>query len=291
MSDSPKRNNRLVWFILLGLSLALLIGLAGYWLVSHRPWAGIDVSQYHTSPTAPSAAEGSQTLPSAETGSAPAASDSESGSASESAPSSLADNPVDFASLQAINSDVYSWIYIPMGPEAGNIECPILQPRYEDDDNFYLHHDLNRDYLYAGCVYTQKANAKDYSDRVTVVYGHNMLDGTMFSNLVYFQNQQFFDTHEYFYIYTPGHILSYRIAAAIQFDTRHILNCFNFSDDRVFENWIDSYVLHPKSMIRCVREGMELSTDDKLVILSTCLEHGASRYLIQGVLISDETTK
>ena len=43
-------------------------------------------------------------------------------------------------------------------------------------------------------------------------------------------------------------------------------------------------------MIRSVREGIEVTTDDKLVILSTCLEHGASRYLIQGVLISDEPT-
>ena len=44
-------------------------------------------------------------------------------------------------------------------------------------------------------------------------------------------------------------------------------------------------------MIRAVRKDVEVTTEDKLVILSTCLEHGKYRYLVQGVLISDEPTK
>ncbi|MBQ1371313.1 MAG: sortase [Oscillospiraceae bacterium] len=290
MSSHPKRSNRPLWIAVLCLSLALLVGLAIYWIYAHRQ-NQIDASKYHSTVPANSEPEPETetTAPTESPTTEPVASTApETTSEPTSAP--LQDNPVDFASLQAVNSDVYSWIYLPMGPDLSNIDYPILQARYEDDDNFYLHHDLNRNYLYAGCVYTQKANAKDYSDRVTVIYGHNMLDGTMFSNLVYFQNQDFFDQHEFFYIYTPGHILTYRIAAAIQFDTRHLLNCFDFNDDRIYENWIDTYVLHPKAMIRCVRDNVDVTIEDKLVILSTCLEHGASRFLIQGVLVSDEET-
>jgi sortase B len=107
------------------------------------------------------------------------------------------------------------------------------------------------------------------------------------------RDDQFFREHEFFYLYTPGHILTYRIASAIQFDTRHILNCFDFSKDSVFQDWIQNYILEPKSMIRAVREGIEVTTDDKLVILSTCMDIGGVRYryLIQGVLIQDEPTK
>ena len=105
-----------------------------------------------------------------------------------------------------------------------------------------------------------------------------------------FRDSRFFDEHEFFYIYTPGHILTYRIAAAIQFDTRHILHNFDFSDDQVYDDWLQNYVLRPKTMVRNVRKDLELSIDDRLVILSTCLEHGASRYLIEGVLVSDEPT-
>ena len=200
-------------------------------------------------------------------------------------------NPVDFDALKRRNSDVYAWIYIPMGSKyPPDIDYPILQSSTEMDDNFYLHHNLNKNYQFSGCIYTQKKNAKDFSDRVTVIYGHNMLNSTMFSHLTYFQDSRFFKEHEYFYIYTPGHILTYRIAAAIQFDTRHILNNFDFSDDSVYADWIENYILHPKTMNRATREGISVTIDDKLVILSTCLDHGAYRYLIQGVLIDDAPT-
>lgn len=288
MADHSKQNKRSkwLWIIALILSLLLLIGGAIYLIASHRWWDRLDPSEYHTTYPSTTVTLPTTTAPVPTTTLAPT---TETETTETTAPP-LSDNPVDFAALQEINPDVYAWIYLPMEPDKPDIDLPMLQARQEDDDNFYLHKDINRKYLYAGCIYTQKANAKDFSDRITVVYGHNMLDGTMFSNLVYFQNQKFFKDHEFFYIYTPGHIFTYRIAAAIQFDTRHILNCFDFSDDRVYENWIQNYILNPKSMIRCVREGIEVTTEDKLVILSTCLEHGASRFLIQGVLIDDEPT-
>lgn len=288
MSRSANRATRSkrTWIIVLLLSLLLLIGALVLFIFLNRWWdRGVDPAQYHTTAPTPEPPAASATMPAA-TGST-AAEPAET-TATE-AP--LADNPVDFAALKEINEDVHAWIYIPMGPEKPDIDLPVLQAPEGSDDKYYLHHDINRSYLFAGCIFTQSMNAVDFSDRVSVIYGHNMLDGTMFSNLPCFRDSSFFDEHEYFYLYTPGHILTYRIAAAIQFDTRHILNCFDFSDDQVYADWIQNYVLEPKSMIRNVREGVELTTEDKLVILSTCLEHGASRYLIEGVLISDEPTK
>lgn len=283
--NEQKKNNR-VWLIVLLLSLLLLAGAAIWYLAAHVSLPPpLDPSDYHSvSPTSPKTPTVTQAepLPSGETETTqPAETTTE---------VPLVDNPVDFDALAEVNSDVYAWLYIPMEPEKRDIDLPVLQSRPEDDDNYYLHRDIHRNYLYAGCLYTQKANHKDFSDRMTVIYGHNMLDGTMFSNLPCFQDAKFFETHEFFYIYTPGHILTYRIASAIQFDTRHLLNCFNFADDRVFESWIQSYILEPRTMIRNVREDIEVTIEDKIVVLSTCLEHGASRYLIQGVLISDELT-
>ncbi len=288
MSNHEKRQNRgqRIWIIVLLLSLLLLIGGAAAYIFTHPWWVEpLDPSDYHTqtptftAPSPPTEAPTTEPLP--ETESQPITTTTE-------AP--LPDNPVDFAALQEINDDVYAWIYLPMGPEKPDIDLPMLQAKEGYDYNYYLHKDINRNYLFAGCIYTQQLNAKDFQDRVTLVYGHNMLDGTMFSNLPCFRDSRFFDEHEFFYIYTPGHILTYRIAAAIQFDTRHILNCFDFSDDQVYEDWINNYILNPKTMVRNVREDLEITLEDKLVILSTCLEHGASRYLIEGVLISDELT-
>ena len=207
----------------------------------------------------------------------------------------LAENPIDFMTLQEVNEDAYAWLYIPMGKAEWNVDLPILHPRLLDDDNFYLHHNIYRKYEYTGCLYTQKCNNRDFSDPVTVIYGHNMYDDRtdMFSKLTNFQDADFFREHEFFYIYTPGHILTYRIAAAIRFDNRHILNSFDFTDETVFQNWITNYILNPKTTIKNVREDLEITTEDKIVILSTCLGRNMSdyRYLVQGVLISDEPTK
>lgn len=286
MAAQPnKKNSGRIWLVVLIVSLVLLVGGAGVYIGTRiLGRAEIDPNDYRN-PTA-EAPSGSEFGPGPEV-SEPSGTERTEPTETEAI---LSDNPIDFEALREVNPSVYAWIFIPLGEDLQDIDYPILQSEPEEDDNFYLHHNLEKNYQYSGCIYTQKKNAKDFSDRVTLVYGHNMLDGTMFSNLVYFRDAKFFEEHEEFYIYIPGHILTYRIAAAIMFDDRHILNSFNFKDDEVYESWIQNYILEPKTMLRSVREGIEVTTDDKIVILSTCLEHGAYRYLIQGVLVNDEPT-
>ena len=278
--EAGSRRSRKVWILVLLLSLLLLLLGAAIYIFLHPWWGKVDPGEFHSLPSLETTAGA---LPSTIPTEAPSQPIPETTEA-------LNANPVDFAALEELNDDIYAWFYLPLGPDRADIDLPLLQAPPELDDNYYLHHDLNKRYRFAGSLYTQRANALDFSDRVTVIYGHNMLDGTMFSDLVYFRNKDFFRDHEFFYIYTPGHVLTYRIAAAVQFDTRHILNSFDFSDDLVYSDWIENYIRNPKSMIRAVREDVEVTLEDRLVILSTCLDHGASRYLIQGVLINDEPT-
>lgn len=194
------------------------------------------------------------------------------------------ENPVDFSSLLEQNDEVYSWIYIP----DTNINYPVCQSKTED--NFYLDHDVYKNYSYSGTIYSQSCNKTDYSDRVTVLYGHNMANGSMFSNLHKFADSSFFEQHDRFYVYTADRKLTYEIVSAFIYDDRHIMNSFDFSDDSVFQDYIDM-LLNPRSVSKNVRSGVELSTDDKILTLSTCLNSGEGRYLVQGVLIKDEKTE
>ncbi|MBQ7541679.1 MAG: class B sortase [Clostridia bacterium] len=195
------------------------------------------------------------------------------------------ENPVDFASLQSRNSEVYAWIIVPNT----EIELPIAQSRA--DDLYYLNRDLDGKYSRLGTLFTQSKNNLEFSDPVTVIYGHNYYTGGMFTNLHYFEDADFFNENEFFYIYTPTRKLTYRIVSAYKYDDRHILNSFDFSDEQVRRDYFDS-VLNPKAMLRNVREGATIETDDKLVVLSTCLTGGYSgRYLVNGVLVNDEQTK
>ena len=165
-----------------------------------------------------------------------------------------AENPVNLEDLAAINPDIYAWIYIP----DTNVNYPVAQST--EDDNFYLDHD----------VY------KNYSFPVATL--HNFSDKT------------FFDEHPYFYIYTTERRLTYEVVTAFEYDDRHIMNSFDFSDDAVFQDWLDQ-AKTPRSVYYNVRDSVNLSLDSKLVVLSTCLNYGDGRYLVQGVLVNDERTE
>ena len=125
--------------------------------------------------------------------------------------------PVDFGELQAINPDVYAWITVP----GTKVDYPIAQRA--GDREFYLHHNINGAYEFAGMIYTEDYNTTDFTDANTVIYGHNMHNDTMFTTLHYFEDRDFFDQHSEVIIYTPDDVLHYTIFAAYAYDSRHLM--------------------------------------------------------------------
>ncbi len=200
----------------------------------------------------------------------------------------LPDNPVSFAKQQEKNEEIYAWIYIPNT----DVDYPILQSR--EDDLYYLRRGLDKNYDLGGVLFTQSCNRRDFSDPVTVIYGHNMTGypaaTSMFATLHNFEDAKFFKDNDTFYIYIPGHILTYKIVSAYKYDNRHIMNSFNFADPEVVREYFDG-VMNPMSIPMNVREGVELKDDDRIVVLSTCMADNTYRFLVNGVLISDEKTK
>lgn len=197
----------------------------------------------------------------------------------------LPDNPIDFADLQAKNPHTVAWLEVP----GTVINYAIMQSGNDVPENFYLDHAEDRKYRYSGSIYIQQMNRSDFTHPNTVMYGHNMKNGSMFAALHKFRNKEFFDENQYIYVYTPGHILKYRIYSAYVYDNRHILNSFDFSDDAEYQAYLDQS-LNPKSMTKQVREGVDVTTDDRIITLSTCTSNNRERYLVQGVLIDDQPT-
>lgn len=195
-------------------------------------------------------------------------------------------NPIDFKSLVKKNDEIIAWIKIP----DTNIDYPVVQSLKSDD--FYLHRDINRNSSYAGSIYMEYCNSSEFTDRVTVLYGHNMQNGSMFANLHKFENPDFFKKHRKFYVYLPDRRLTYEVVSAYNYSDRHIMNSFNFSENKVFKSYLE-YILNPRSTVRNVREKLDhkLTTDDRILALSTCLNIGDGRYLLQGVLVKDEPTR
>lgn len=198
----------------------------------------------------------------------------------------LADNPIDFTSLKETNDEIYAWINVP----GTKVDYPIVQSKEADD--FYLKHSAtDKQYSASGAIYTQSMNSTDFSDRVTVIYGHNGYGDTFFTTLHNFEDEEVFNANPYFTIYLPGRKLTYQIVSAFKYDDRHIMNSFTFSDDDVYRDFL-SMIQNPNSAVKNVRQlDKEIGIDDKTVVLSTCITNQKSnRYLVCGVLIKDEKT-
>lgn len=186
--------------------------------------------------------------------------------------------PIDFKSLKEKNEEIYAWITIP----GTNIDYPVLQS--STDDSFYIHRGIDGEYLYAGAIYTELKNSKDFTDFNTVLYGHNMKDGSMFAGLHAYQDRDFFDKNKEIIIYTPEHIYHYEIFAAYTYDDRHILNSFDFRNKEVVQAYLDE-VFAIRVMDAYFRDETKVTAEDHVITLSTCIANApSSRYLVQGVL-------
>ena len=189
---------------------------------------------------------------------------------------------LNFADLQEnTNPDIYAWIYVPNT----KIDYPVLQ--HPTDNYYYLDYNLDGSKGYPGCIYSEDYNSKDFLDPLTVLYGHNMKNGSMFANLHLFEDAQFFDENKYIYIYLPDDILVFEIFAAYPRSDEHMLYGTDYRQEVVFKAYIDE-VLSQRSMSCNLREGVEPDVSDKILTLSTCIANqNNKRYVVQGVLLDE----
>lgn len=188
--------------------------------------------------------------------------------------------PIDFEALWEINPEAYAWITIP-GTE---IDYPILQS--ETDNTYYLTHNIEGEESPEGAIFTEDYNSKDFKDPNTVIYGHNMRNGSMFQGLHEYMDRAFFDENREVLIYLPDKILHYEIFAAYLYDDRHLLESFDFEDEDVFGAYLNR-IFSIRDMNSFIDTDMEVTAEDKIITLSTCYSNESNqRYLVQAVLVS-----
>lgn len=186
--------------------------------------------------------------------------------------------PIDFDSLQQTNPDIYAWIQI----EGTNINYPIVQS--PTDDAYYLDHTVEGAAGLPGSIYTERVNSKEFTDFNTLIYGHDMLDGSMFADLHKYADAMFMQEHSTVVIYTPEKKLTYEIAAAIVYDDRHIMNFYDFSQENQRQAYIDSSY-GSRSMSNVIREDVPITVDSHIITMSTCISgQDNQRFLVQAVL-------
>lgn len=159
---------------------------------------------------------------------------------------------IDWDKLSNINTDIIGWIKI----NDTNIDYPILK----DTDNLkYLKHSFGEKYNNNGSIFT--LNNNPFQDYETVLYGHNMKSGIMFSELGKYMNKEFFDKHSSFEIYTKNQNYKATVFSCYSIGINKEENNIKLLD---FEEQVEYYKKASKYSVDNVSE------IKKIVKLSTC---------------------
>ncbi len=183
---------------------------------------------------------------------------------------------VDFAPLQGLNSDVTGWIYMEAIPD---INYPIV---HGEDNDYYLHTTYQGNYNIAGSIFVDALNSRYFDDPHTIIYGHNMKNGSMFGQLKNMvEDPSIYGKSPYFWIFTPLAAYRYEIIAAYVADVYSETYRLFETGEEGFTDWIarqkaSSAISIPSSALD------NLTPYDKIITLSTCTGNEATRCVIQG---------
>src|SRR5699024_5693991 len=139
-----------------------------------------------------------------------------------------------------------------------------------------------------GAIFTENYNTKTFEDPNTVIYGHDMKNGSMFQSLHNYMDRSFFDENREVLIYLPDEIRHYKIFAAYLYDNRHLLQSFDFGNKEIYQKYLEN-IFSMRDMNAFIDTSMEVTSEDKIITLSTCYAGiSTQRYLVQAVLVSIE---
>ena len=187
---------------------------------------------------------------------------------------------VDWTALKEINEDIIGWVYFTGLPQ---ISYPILQA---DNNEYYVHrtYDLSSDTSKAGCIFMDYRMADDFSSPYSIIYGHNVRDGSMLSDLARLKDQTLYDEEPYFWILTPEGNYRYQIFSIFQ--------CHRAADvfQRSFDGWGEDFSKWQSELkLRNSMQGdVKLREDGHVIAFSTCVPNSFDRTIVCGTYIDGD---
>jgi len=172
---------------------------------------------------------------------------------------------IDWEGLLAQNEDIIAWIDIP----AIDASYPVMQ---SEDNDYYLHRGFDREYLFAGCLFLDYHNNSNFRDYHSILYGHNMRDGSMFGRLRELRSQENVDANPYIWIYTPETDILCRIFSVHNTGVNSETYTISFSDMETWSGWIERQIEASQ-----ITSPDYPTTDDRIVTLSTCVGDDSQR--------------
>lgn len=172
-----------------------------------------------------------------------------------------------YSSLKNQNSDLAGWIEIPNTP----VNYPVMYSK--DNWLYYMDKDFNRQDKKGGLPFLDIDCGSLDGLTNTIIYSHNMKDGSMFATLLRYSDEQFYKEHPTIYFDTMTRTGVYEIVAAFEVsasgeDSMRYNEFINTYDTTVFNDFIKE--IKEKAFYDT---GITPEYGDELLTLSTCAYH------------------
>ena len=178
---------------------------------------------------------------------------------------------LDFFALESENADFTGWFVIP----GTDISYPVVQGT---DNAFYLNHIFSGAYGTVGTLFAD-CNNMMLEDENTIIYGHNFHQyGAMFSKLLYFENQDYYEEHPVMYYLTKEGGYKIEVFSAYEASTSDAIYTLSFAGDDCYKVFLDHVV-----EMSAIQSDVEVTVQDKVITLSTCSNrYSDGRFVVVG---------
>lgn len=168
-------------------------------------------------------------------------------------------------SLLAINDETVAWLVIP----GTNINTPVMAC---DDNEYYLNHGFDKEYSGYGVPFLDYRCNTDFSDFVSIIYGHNIKNSKVFGELNLFREQEFLESYDFGYLVLNDN--KYRInffACLVAEKEGFLYYDIAFLNDDARQQYIDEILDTAVTKVSDIPDDL---TDRQIVVISTCTAHG-----------------
>ena len=179
----------------------------------------------------------------------------------------------DFDALKKLCEDSVGYIY-----QKDKLSYPIVQA--EDNDK-YLRHLINGNYNTAGTLFVDYRLDEGLEGRYSIIYGHNMDDGSMFASLTNYADEEYYKEHPYFEVFIGPHRYIYYVYAAARIEENSDLFTFEMNDDEFLK-----LMEYARSLNTYEMQPLQVTKDSHAILLSTCIDYPRNydyRYVVMLV--------
>lgn len=180
---------------------------------------------------------------------------------------------VDFTALEAINPQIVGWLYC-----AGtDINYPVVQGT---DNDYYLNHLFDGTSNPNGCLFLDSRVSPDFTDVHSIIYGHHRQNDTMFSSLMGYKEQAYYDAHPQMLLVTRNARFVVELFSGYVADPDSTAWDISFADESTLQAWLNQAMEQST-----FQSAVQPSAQTPILTLSTCsYEFEDARFVVAGIL-------